>query len=48
MLVPPSLQKDILSSMHRNHMGDESNLWMAKDILFWPGMSSAIVDMCNA
>ncbi len=48
VLIPPSLQKGILSSIHRNHMGTESNLRIAKDISFWPGMRSAIVDICNA
>ena len=32
---------------HASHSGAESNIRMAKDIVYWPGMQAAIKDMCH-
>ncbi len=47
-LVPNKLIPYMLKRIHASHMGAESNIRMAKDVLFWPGMRSAIYDMCSA
>ena len=48
VLVPPSLQGTMLQRIHVNHSGPDSNMRLAKEVLFWPGMRSAIYDMCVA
>jgi hypothetical protein len=47
ILIPESMQADILSKIHVNHLGAESNIRMAREVLFWPGMRKAIQNMCN-
>ena len=42
------MQRDILLKVHKNHLGAASNVRMAKQVLFWPGMSQSISDMCNS
>lgn len=48
VLVPPQLQSFMLQRVHLNHTGAESNIRLARDVLFWPGMKSNIQDMCDA
>jgi len=42
------MHSDMLKKIHANHLGAESNLRMAREVLFWPGMRRAIHDMCSA
>ena len=37
----------MLLKIHNNHFGAESNIRMAKNVLFWPGIWKNIRDMCN-
>ena len=46
-LIPPSMHTELLHSSHSNHLGAQSNIRMTKEVLFWPGMKSAIHDMCQ-
>ena len=46
--VPDSLKNNILQKIHSTHIGATSNIRMANEVLFWPGMSKDIKDMCNA
>jgi len=48
VLVPPKLYSTMLHRIHIAHMGAASNIRMAKDVLFWPGMRSMIEDTCAA
>ena len=48
VLVPQSMHSDMLKKIHANHLGAESNIRMAREVLFWPGMRKAIQDMCSA
>ena len=48
VFVPQSMHSDMLKKIHANHLGAESNVRMAREVLFWPGMRKAIHDMCNA
>ena len=46
--VPSTLRASMLEKIHVNHVGPESNIRMAREVLFWPGMRGAITDMCSA
>ena len=47
-VVQQSMQSPMLKKIHANHMGGESNIRMARQVLFWPGMRGAIQDTCQA
>ena len=47
ILIPESMQADMLSKIHVNHLGAESNIRMAREVLFWPGMRKTIQNMCT-
>ena len=47
-MVPQSMHKEMLRKIHANHFGAESNIRMAREVLFWPGMRKSIQDMCDA
>ena len=47
-VIPTSMQSTMLERIHANHMGAESNTRMARQVLFWPGLRSAITDMCQS
>ena len=47
-MVPQSMQKDMLRNIHANHSGGESNIRMAREVLFWSGMRKSIQGMCDA
>ena len=47
-LIPNAMQSSMLSKIHANHMGAESNYRMARQVVFWPGMRAAIYDMCHS
>ena len=42
VVIPPSLQQDILSALHSAHQGTTSMMARAESSIFWPGMTSAI------
>ena len=48
VMVPQSMQKEMLSKIHANHFGADSNIRMAREVLFWQGMRKAIQDTCDA
>ena len=48
VMVPQSMRKEMLRKIHANHFGAESNIRMAREVLFWSGMRKAIQDMCDA
>ena len=48
VIVPQSMHKEMLRKIHANHFGAESNIRMAREVLFWPGMRKSIQDMCDA
>ena len=47
-MVPQSMHKEMLRKIHANHFGAKSNIRMAREVLFWPGMRKSIQDMCDA
>jgi len=46
IIVPKLLQAEILSRIHSSHLGAESCLRKARDVVFWPGMSIEIKRKC--
>ena len=48
VMIPHSMQAEMLHKIHVNHFGPKSNIRMAREVLFWPGMRQAIFDMCNS
>ena len=38
VLVPPSMIPQMLKKIHASHLGAESNIRIAKEVLFWSGM----------
>ena len=46
VLILYSMQAEMLRNT--NHFGPESKLRMARQVLFWPGIRQAVVDMCNS
>ena len=47
-MVPQSMHKELLRKIHANHFGAESNIRMAREVLFWPGMRKSRQNMCDA
>ena len=47
-VIPTSMYGEMLAKIHASHAGAESNIRMAKGIVCWPGMQSAIKDMCQS
>ena len=42
VVIPPSLQKEMVEKTHYSHIGIGVCLWRARDVLFWPGMAAQI------
>jgi transposase InsO family protein len=50
IVIPKSLQKDMKDRVHTGHLGINSCLRRARDLLYWPGMSKEIrqlVETCG-
>lgn len=45
IVIPSSLQRSMVDKVHTSHNGIESTLRLARENLFWPSMSSQIVDV---
>ena len=41
-VVPKSLRPEVLSRIHRSHIGIEGCLRLARESVYWPGMSAAV------
>lgn len=44
IVIPQVLRKEILNKLHYNHMGMEKTKLRAREIIFWPGMTTQIED----
>ena len=42
LVIPVSLRSEMKKSIHQSHLGIEGCLRLARDLIFWPGMSSEI------
>ena len=50
LVIPPSLRLKVKKQMHSAHLGKDSMLRRAREIVYWPGMSSeitAIAESCE-
>ena len=47
VVVPQAMRADMLKQVHRSHLGVEKCKQRVNDVLFWPGMSAEIVEMCE-
>ena len=50
ILIPSSLRKEIKQKLHAGHLGINSCLRRARELVFWPGMSSEIrqfIESCD-
>ena len=51
IVIPSSLRKEMIKTVHNSHLCVESSLRRARECLFWPGMSAEIkqfVSKCDA
>lgn len=44
IIIPSSMRVEMLGKIHRSHQGADSNLRRARLVMFWPGMTSQIVE----
>ena len=47
IMIPPTLRKDTLHKLHRSHQGIEKTKQLARQTIFWPGMSAQIEDLVS-
>ncbi|XP_008484608.1 uncharacterized protein K02A2.6-like [Diaphorina citri] len=47
LLIPKSLQKEMLCKIHEGHMGMNLCCNRAKHVIFWPNMYNQIKEMCS-
>ena len=47
LIVPKSMQREMMEKIHSSHLGINKCKARARDILYWPGMSSQIHDLCS-
>ena len=42
LVVPTSMKKEMLTQIHRSHIGIEGCLWRAREVLYWPLMNAEV------
>ena len=47
IVVPTSVRKDIIATVHRSHQGIQGCIHRAKDAVYWPLMNQEITDYVN-
>jgi len=45
IVIPKTMQKEKLKHIHNSHLGIEKCKCRARDVLFWPGMTSQMQEM---
>lgn len=48
ILIPPKLRPDTLKKLHASHQGIEKTKGLARQCIFWPGMSTQIQDTVSS
>lgn len=48
VIVPADMRSEMLKKIHASHIGIEGSLRQAREILYWPGMTTAIRDHVSA
>ena len=47
IIIPSNLRSDMLKRIHESHMGITKSKQLARDFLYWPGMSAQIEDVVS-
>lgn len=47
LIVPSTLQSEMLKQLHGSHLGIEKTKRRARDILYWPGMNGQIAELIS-
>ena len=47
VIIPTAMRREMLEAIHFNHLGIASCLRRARDVLFWPGMSTQVKDFIS-
>ena len=47
IVIPESLRQNVLSKAHSTHQGIVHTKQYLRSIVYWPGMSSHIEELCN-
>lgn len=47
IVIPPSLRRLMLEKLHSSHQGIEATLRLARETIFWPGMSKDVTEFVN-
>ena len=47
LVVPKACRADVLANLHKSHSGITKTRQLAKNLYFWPGMSTSIAHMIN-
>ena len=45
VVIPQKMQKQMLAKVHASHQGPEASIRQARDVIYWPGMTSEIRQM---
>ena len=45
ILIPESLRDDVLKAIHTAHQGEVKSILLARESVFWPGMTNDIKEM---
>ena len=45
LLIPPSLQQEVLSALHAAHQGVTAMNFRAETSVFWPGITNQIIEV---
>lgn len=48
IVIPAALRKDTLHKLHQSHQGIEKTKQLARQTIFWPGMSAQIEDLVTS
>ena len=48
VIIPNVMRKEMMNRIHSSHLGAAACVRRARDVLFWPGMSSEITDVVTA
>ena len=47
VIIPSAMYKEMLHAIHYSHLGADTCLHKAKEVLFWPGMSAQVKDFIS-
>lgn len=54
LIIPISVRSQILKKLHSSHIGIQSSIRRAREVMYWPGMNGQIkdfiekCDICNS